>query len=275
MALILKLYFYNILLSYKKIELKPYYIAEYYKMKRRYSEIRDDEPPEQKKRFKRECILDFLNNHLDTTTVSNSWLLIGMTGSGKSYLANKFIAAYGFNKRYYFSPTPEPINFYVDRHYKGAKLEIDIIKDLFEKQKQYHINRMPMPRIQIIINDYASCLKNKAIKEELESLATTGRHYMIDTIILVQNFKSIPTVIRSNVINNIYFGTSNKNELRTIDSFGYETPKGKLGNFIRNLKRYEYILQIQSKVSGKVVFIKCKDLDVLEYISDISDLQVS
>lgn len=242
-------------------------------MKRKYSEISDDEPPKQKMRFERESIINFLNNHLDTTTVSNSWLLIGMTGSGKSYLANKFISSYGSDEKYYFSPTPEPINFYVNGHYKGAKLEIDIIKDLYEKQKQYCINKIPMPRIQIIINDYASCLKNKLIKDELEHLATTGRHYRIDTIILVQNFKSIPTVIRSNVINNIYFGTTNKNELRTIDSFGYETPKGKLGNFIRNLKRYEYILQIQSKISGKVVFIKCKDLDVLEYISDVSDFQ--
>jgi len=224
-------------------------------MKRKYSEIKDDSNKK---------IINLLNKHLDIYC-SNAWLFIGISGSGKSYLANKFIIEYPCDERYYFSPTPEPIKFWVTKHYNHEELQIDVIKNLIIKQKQYTIF---IPRIQIIINDYSSCFKEKEIKKTLEHLSMCGRHYKIDLIILTQYYTSIPPSVRTNIQNNIYFGTTNKNELNNINRLSYETPIKSLGYFISKLNKYEYILQIPSKITGKPIFTKLKDLDIIENISE-------
>ena len=236
-------------------------------MKRTYLEIDNDYmlPQQKKPCIKKETIIDALNSHLDLG-LSNSWSISGPTGCGKSYLADKFITQYRCKERYYFSPTPEKISFWVTTHYNHKELQNDIIEGLISKQKKFDTDKTP--RIQIIINDYASCLNEKSIKKTLIDLATTGRHYKIDLIILTQYFTSIPPAVRQNIRNSIYFGPCNKNELRNITMYSHKTPTKTLGFFIESLNKHEYILEFPSKNSGKFIFIKCKDLDIIEKISD-------
>ena len=138
---------------------------------------------------------------------------------------------------------------------------------MFKRQKEFDDNSRP--KIQIIINDYTSCLKDKKVTKTLERIATSGRHYNMHMIILTQYYTSIPTSIRCNIHNNIYFGTTNKNELCNIKKLSYETPIKDLAYFIRNLNKYEYVLQIPSKILAKPIYIKCKNLDIIEQISDL------
>ena len=63
-------------------------------MKRKFEQLEENIKPSSKKmRIEKETVIDVLINHLDLK-LSSSWLLIGMTGSGKSYLSNKFITQY-------------------------------------------------------------------------------------------------------------------------------------------------------------------------------------
>ena len=236
-------------------------------MKRKFEQLEENIKPSSKKmRIEKETVIDVLINHLDLK-LSSSWLLIGMTGSGKSYLSNKFITQYISDETYYFSPTPEHIEFTVTKHYDNDELQIDIIRDLLSRQKTF-FNIELAPTIKIIINDYAYCLKDKEVKKTLEHLVTSGRHYKVHLIILTQFYTSIPATIRANIQNNIYFGTTNKNELTNIKRLGFQTPVKDIAYFISKLEKFEYILQIPSKITGKPIYTKCKCLDIIEKISE-------
>lgn len=236
-------------------------------MKRKEIDFENNERPNKIIKYSKDNLIDELIKYVDAYNIS-CWLIIGYSGCGKSYLLNLFLSTYYCDKRFYFSPTIETPKFKYNEWFSDWFLNINKIIQIIEYQEENKINNKELDSIQIVINDYYDCLCDKKIRKVLSQIATKGRHLKLTLIIASQDYTSIPTEIRKQCRNMIIFGTTNKNELINIKRLGYITPFYDISYYISGLSIYEYICQFQSKIDGKIHYCKCKNLDIIEKITN-------
>jgi hypothetical protein len=184
-----------------------------------------------------------------------SMLLIGKRRSGKTYLLIKMLNSKhfkeSFDRVFIFSPTIEldptwekvkDIN--ESRYVLFDDLDLEVLEDILQLQKA-QIDSKP---ILIILDDFAEKLKGKR-GNVLEQLATKGRHFNTSFIFTSQKFNAVPTIIRNNTDEQIFFRVSNNLELKSIveenDNKNITVGFEKL--LMDNTNDYNYLLIIKDK----------------------------
>lgn len=184
-----------------------------------------------------------------------SMLLIGKRRSGKTYLLIKMLNSKhfkdSFDRVFIFSPTIEldptwekvkDIN--ESRYVLFDDLDLEVLEDILQLQKA-QIDAKP---ILIILDDFAEKLKGKR-GNVLEQLATKGRHFNTSFIFTSQKFNAVPTIIRNNTDEQIFFRVSNNLELKSIveenDNKNITVGFEKL--LMDNTNDYNYLLIVKDK----------------------------
>ena len=179
--------------------------------------------------------------------------IIGKRRSGKTKLLIDMLNSKYFKKTFdqifLFSPTVS-----LDKSFESVKNEAvvgydfyseEVIEDILKLQKMKGDNRKD---ILIILDDLAEKLKGRR-GNVLEQLATKGRHFNCSFIFTSQKYNAIPTVIRNNTDEIIFFRVSNNQELKTI-SEEYQS-KDLTIDFedllYSQTKGYDYLLIVKGK----------------------------
>lgn len=185
-------------------------------------------------------------------------LLIGKRRSGKTMLLiNMLNSKYfrdTFDKIYIFSPTIE-----LDKTWEKVrdiekenyvlfdKMDLEVLEDILSLQKrknQYNNDK----DILVIIDDFAEKLKGRR-GNVLEQLATKGRHFKASYIFTSQKYNSVPTIIRNNSDEQIFFHISNNQELKTIleENESKDIPGGFESLLHDSTDGYNYLLVVKGK----------------------------
>jgi DNA helicase HerA-like ATPase len=201
-----------------------------------------------------------------------SMLLVGKRRSGKTNLLIKMLnSAYfinNFDKVFIFSPTIEldetwnSVRDYPTKRdlIKFDKFDESVIDDILQLQKTSDESSL------IIIDDFAEKLKGKR-GNVLEQLATKGRHFNTSFIFTSQKYNAVPTIIRNNVDEIIFFRVSNNLELKTIVDENDNKDLKNVGGFenllLSNTKDYDYLLIVKGKEDkyyrgNKLDFVRLK-----------------
>ena len=181
--------------------------------------------------------------------------IIGKRRSGKSFLLVKMLNSKYFKKKfesvYIFSPTCMLDKTWNDITNKNVifydEYDEEIIQNLLKLQ-EYKGNEAG--QILIVLDDFAEKLKSYR-GNVLEQLALRGRHYSASFIFTSQKYNLIPTVIRNNTDEFIFFKVSNNQELKTIIEEQDNKDLQKIGGFEKllfdNTKGYDYLVCIKGK----------------------------
>jgi len=201
-----------------------------------------------------------------------SMLLVGKRRSGKTNLLIKMLnSAYfinNFDNVFIFSPTIEldetweTVRDYPTKRkiIKFDKFDETIIDDILQLQRVSEDSSL------IIIDDFAEKLKGKR-GNVLEQLATKGRHFNASFIFTSQKYNAVPTIIRNNVDEIIFFRVSNNLELKTIVDENDNKDLRSVGGFenllLTNTKDYDYLLIVKGKEDkyyrgNKLDFVRLK-----------------
>lgn len=184
-----------------------------------------------------------------------SMLLIGKRRSGKTYLLIKMLNSKyfrdSFDRVFIFSPTIE-----LDPTWQKVKdidesryvlfddLDLETLEDILQLQKA----QLDAKPILVIIDDFAEKLKGKR-GNVLEQLATKGRHFNTSFIFTSQKFNAVPTIIRNNTDEQIFFRVSNNLELKTIveENDNKHITVGFEKLLMDNTNDYNYLLIVKDK----------------------------
>lgn len=201
-----------------------------------------------------------------------SMLLVGKRRSGKTNLLIKMLNSKhfidNFQKVFIFSPTVELDETWESIREYPTKREVilfdkfdnSIIEDILELQRNSEDD------VLIILDDFAEKLKGKR-GNVLEQLATKGRHFNTSFIFTSQKYNAVPSIIRNNVDEIIFFKVSNNLELKTIVEENDNKDLKNVGGFenllINNTKDYDYLLIIKGKEDkyyrgNKLEFVRLK-----------------
>ena len=183
-------------------------------------------------------------------------MMIGKRRSGKTHLLikmlnNKYFRN-TFDNIYVFSPTVS-----LDETWENIKNEDVVLYDNYNEEiitdilkLQQMIPKDKRPDILIVLDDFAEKLKGKR-GNVLELLATKGRHFNCSFIFTSQKYNSVPTIIRNNSDEIVFFKVSNNQELKTIVDEQNSTDLQNIGGFenllIKNTNGYDYLLSIKGK----------------------------
>jgi len=199
-------------------------------------------------------------------------LMIGKRRSGKTHLLIKMLNSKyfkdNFDTIYVFSPT---VN--LDKTWESVKNEDVIMFDEYDESTINDILRIQEMKheskrqnVLIILDDLAEKLKGKR-GNVLEMLATKGRHFNASFIFTSQKYNSVPTIIRNNSDEMIFFKVSNNQELKTIVEEQDIKDLKEIGGFEEllqsNTKGYDYLLIVKGKEDkyfrgNKLEFVKLK-----------------
>tara|TARA_R110000868_G_scaffold261216_2_gene519297 strand:+ start:3357 stop:4001 length:645 start_codon:yes stop_codon:yes gene_type:complete len=201
-----------------------------------------------------------------------SMLLVGKRRSGKTHLLIKMLNSKyfidNFQKIFIFSPTVELDETWESIRDYPTKREVilfdkfddSIIEDILQLQRNSEDD------VLIILDDFAEKLKGKR-GNVLEQLATKGRHFNTSFIFTSQKYNAVPSIIRNNVDEIIFFKVSNNLELKTIVDENDNKDLKNVGGFenllINNTKDYDYLLIVKGKEDkyyrgNKLDFIRLK-----------------
>lgn len=201
-----------------------------------------------------------------------SMLLVGKRRSGKTHLLIKMLNSKyfidSFQKIFIFSPTVELDQTWESIRDYPTKREVilfdkfddSIIEDILQLQRNSEDD------VLIILDDFAEKLKGKR-GNVLEQLATKGRHFNTSFIFTSQKYNAVPSIIRNNVDEIIFFKVSNNLELKTIVDENDNKDLKNVGGFenllITNTKDYDYLLIVKGKEDkyyrgNKLDFIRLK-----------------
>lgn len=201
-----------------------------------------------------------------------SMLLIGKRRSGKTNLLIKMLNSKhfidNFQKVFIFSPTVELDETWESiRDYPSKrdiilfdKFDESIIEDILQLQRKSDED------VLIILDDFAEKLKGKR-GNTLEQLATKGRHFNTSFIFTSQKYNAVPSIIRNNVDEVIFFKVSNNLELKTIVDENDNKDLKNVGGFenllLNNTKDYDYLLIVKGKEDkyyrgNKLDYVKLK-----------------
>ena len=174
-----------------------------------------------------------------------SWLLIGKTGSGKSYHAKSILENdlkdVPMDNRFLISPTAKPdmddtlLPYFDEENIQNeydddfiSSVIIELIKaerrEVYEKfhfrKEEYTGNKIRIKRPKgakpkyeeylVFVDDCIEKLKSDGKVKGLAALITKSRHYNINLIITSQYYTAVSPVIRSNIKNIHVFGTNAK-----------------------------------------------------------------
>jgi hypothetical protein len=155
--------------------------------------------------------------------------MIGAPGTGKSSLLLSMFRNKAFYKKKYnhlYLITPESSFLSVENHpfKKHTKvyhdLDEDILEDIHEEclalkhecmEEGYEIEHSC-----VIIDDFASDLKDKVLIRALKRMLTKSRHIACSFIFTLQAYNLFPLVLRKMITNVILFKPKNKIELESV-----------------------------------------------------------
>jgi hypothetical protein len=177
-----------------------------------------------------------------------SMLIVAPPKSGKSSLIanllanpNMYNAEEYFDEIYYISPTQMQDNttkhylkkldnvIQIHEHDDIMHLET-IIKDIIKSQKELEEEKEPKQRILLVLDD---CIGYMDKNNELIALCSRYRHWGLSIIIVSQQYRKIPLLMRNCAGNIIFFKLNNEKELEKIDD---EFGQNFSGNFIEIAK---------------------------------------
>jgi hypothetical protein len=174
--------------------------------------------------------------------------LVGSRGSGKSHLIREILrktrTRFPKMNRFMISPTAKNLDDTLTGFFDGDNIFsvygddiIDYIVDTvmkerreaefkwyfrYDKDEEEYVpiksregKKMPKelyPEFLLVVDDSIGMF---GAKSELALFPTRHRHYGVSIILASQNFKSVPPIIRNNMMINVYFRTNN-NELSKI-----------------------------------------------------------
>lgn len=199
-------------------------------------------------------------------------LMIGKRRSGKTHLLIRMLNSKYFKENfdtiYVFSPT---VN--LDKTWDAINNEEVVLYDEYDESTindilkiQEITHESKRQNVLIILDDLAEKLKGKR-GNVLEMLATKGRHFNASFIFTSQKYNSVPTIIRNNSDEMIFFKVSNNQELKTIvdeqDSSDLKSVGGFENLLNNNTKGYDYLLIVKGKEDkyfrgNKLEFVKLK-----------------
>jgi len=185
-----------------------------------------------------------------------SMLLIGKRRSGKSFLLVEMLNSAYFKKRFkhvfLFSPTVQLDKTWRSLNNKNITFfdtfKEEEIQDILEMQKLIHED--DRQEILIILDDFSERLKAKH-NSILNKLATKGRHFKASYIFTSQKYNSVPTIIRNNSDQLIFFQISNNLEFKTIvDENSNRNLKVSFEDLLSySTNEYNYLLVVKGKVN--------------------------
>lgn len=154
--------------------------------------------------------------------------ILGPPHSGKTYLSNSLICGRGkarvyraeFNHVYIFMPQQTFDSLDVKhcfRKHPTEKIFHDMSADtLTQLADTLRENRSMDENSLVLIDDFASELKNPKIEHVLNHLFTTSRHLMTSIILLSQGFRFIPRPLRKLMTYFVIFRPNSKGEMNDI-----------------------------------------------------------
>lgn len=155
-------------------------------------------------------------------------LISGSSASGKgvclaNILSNKFPYREIFKKNIFlFSTTyslgdPSLAELDIPEENCFDKMDEEILSQILQEQKLniLEYSKEVVPPILFIFDDILTSISQKR-NAVINEIYYSGRHYMISSIILVQQYKAIQRPIRTNCTCLILFGTENNKELNTL-----------------------------------------------------------
>ena len=194
------------------------------------SEIDNDLTPIKPIREIMSVFLDGINENIPNRN-GFIYALIGSPGSGKSSLLLSLFRSRDYYKKKFnniFLITPENSFTSVENHpFKSHQnvyhdLNNEVLETIYENLMQIKTENIAdgyeMESSVLIIDDYASELKNKELISILKRFCTKSRHLGCSIIFTLQAYNLFPLVLRKMLTNVTLFKPKNKVELQSIRS---------------------------------------------------------
>jgi hypothetical protein len=157
------------------------------------------------------------------------YTLCGSGGSGKTNLlmnlfTQKEMYKQKFENIYYFCPetsfksiAKHPFEKH-DKVYHDLDIPTltEIVSELEAKKRDAEANDEPLEYSCVVIDDYASSLKDKALVIFLNKTLTRARHLQCSFIFTLQSFNYFPLILRKQITFTSIFKPKNKKEFETL-----------------------------------------------------------
>jgi DNA helicase HerA-like ATPase len=170
-------------------------------------------------------------------TFPSSFLFLGKTNSGKTYLMKKILAKNRklFDRVIVFCPIMNNDYNFLDKKY--VLKDKEKLNDIIDKQYELKETNKHKPLL-IILDDFIGSIDIR--RDELFSkLATNGRHCNISTFYISQFLTRIPPVIRDNINYFIVLSVSHQS-LDTLYEYQEMYNRNDLSEIYREIKKKPY-----------------------------------
>jgi ABC-type dipeptide/oligopeptide/nickel transport system ATPase component len=215
------------------------------------NEIPNDLPKIRAVKERMDVYIPNVNNNLPRRN-GFVYAMVGAGGSGKSslmlsmfkspkYYRNKF------DNIYYFTPQSSFLS--VEKHpfqeHDKIYHELDedtleeINNELLELKENSIDNDSPIEHSLIIIDDFASDLKDKNLIKRLNKMIVKTRHINCSWIFTLQAYNLFPKILRKQITNATIFKPNNNQEWESINQELLNLPKNDL------IKLYDYVFDVQ------------------------------
>lgn len=194
----------------------------------RINEIENDLPKSKPVKEKMSVFIDDINKNIPNRN-GFIYTLIGAPGTGKSSLLLSLFRDKMYYKKKFenvFLITPESSFLSVDKHpfenhnkvYHDLSEELieGIYLELLENKKLCLEEKRPLQHSCVIIDDFASDLKDIEIIRCLKKVLTKSRHIGCSFIFTLQAYNLFPLVLRKMITNITLFKPKNAVELETV-----------------------------------------------------------
>ena len=192
------------------------------------SEIKNDLPTIKPVKEIMRIFIEGINSNIPNRN-SFIYALIGSPGSGKSSLLLSLFRSKNYYKNKFnhiYLITPESSFLSVENHpfkdhtkvYHELTSEVleNIYNELVEIKKECIENNYEIEHSCIIVDDYASDLKDKELIKSLKQLLIKSRHIGCSFIFTLQTYNLFPLVLRKLLTNVSLFKPKNKIELDSV-----------------------------------------------------------